>query len=150
HATRPFVLARSLDPAEYEVHFACAKRFQFICADAPFPCLEIDSIPTDRFLTALSAGTRLYSSRTLEKYVHDDLKLIQAIRPDIIIGDFRLSLAVSAKLAGVPHLALANAYWSPYTIRRQFPLPDVSFARALGVRAAGGLFGLAQPIIFAY
>jgi UDP:flavonoid glycosyltransferase YjiC (YdhE family) len=150
HATRPFVLARSLDPAEYEVHFACARRFQFICSNAQFPCLELSSIPSERFLAALNAGKRLYGRRILEKYVRDDLKLMQAVRPEIVVGDFRLSLAVSAQLAAVPHLALANAYWSPYTTRREFPLPDVTFARILGVGASAHLFSLAQPFVFAY
>ena len=150
HATRPFVLAQALDPAEYEVYFACASRFQFICASAPFRCLDLNSISHESFLAALSAGTRLYSRATLETYVHDDLKLIQSVQPDVIVGDFRLSLAVSAQLAGVPHIALANAYWSPYTVRREFPVPDLSFARVTGVPVAAKLFGLTQRLIFAY
>src|ERR1044071_9104066 len=112
HATRPFALAQSLDPAEYDVYFACAKRFHFVCANARFPCLDLNSISSESFLGALSSGSRLYSKRLLESYVHDDLKLIQSVHPDVVVGDFRLSLAVSAQLAAVPHLALANAYWS--------------------------------------
>ena len=46
----------------------------------------------------------------------DDLELIRRIEPDVVVGDFRLSLAVSAPMAGVPYIALANAYWSPFAV----------------------------------
>ena len=150
HVTRPFVLAQSLDAAQFDVHFACVKRFDFVFAKAAFHRWEINSIPSQNFLDALTTGSRLYNCRTLDRYVDEDLELIKTVRPDLIIGDFRLSLPVSAPLSKVPHAALANAYWSPFTILKRFPLPEVPFARLFGTHLGTSLFHIAQPLVFAY
>jgi UDP:flavonoid glycosyltransferase YjiC (YdhE family) len=150
HVTRPFVLARSLESAEFEVHFACASRFDFVFLNAGFRRWKINSIPTQSFLDALRAGSRLYNSRTLERYVDEDLELIETVHPDLIVGDFRLSLAVSGPVSKVPYAALTNAYWSPFTTMTHFPLPEVSFAHWVGTYVATRLFHLAQPLVFAY
>ena len=73
---------------------------------------EIGSIEPTRFLRALARGMPAYGTATLKRYVEDDLRAIAAWHPDIVIGDFRLSLYISARLAGKPYGAIANAYWS--------------------------------------
>ena len=65
------------------------------------------------FAERLAAGRPVFSPGRLRGYVADDLKLIEMVRPDVVVGDFRLSLAVSARLARVPYISLSNAYWSP-------------------------------------
>lgn len=150
HVARPLVLAQSLDPAQYEVHFACAPRFEFAFAKTNFRRWDIDSISCEQFLRALAHGSRLYDFATLQKYVDEDLSVIGEVQPDLIVGDFRLSLAVSAAVTKVKYAAIANAYWSPYTKRKLFPLPDVPASRVLGYRLTSALFHLFQPLIFAY
>ncbi len=150
HVVRPLVLAQSLESEQFDVHFACANRFEFVFAGAAFRRWEIKSIACEQFFQALSTGSRLYSSRQLTEYIEEDLRLLQAVRPDLVVGDFRLSLAISAPLAGIPYAAIANAYWSPFTTRAHFPLPDVRLARLFGRRCATELFHFAQPAIFAY
>ena len=81
--------------------------------------------------------------------MRDDLEVIQETAPDVVIGDFRLSLAVSARVARVPYLAITNAYWSPYA-RRRIPLPDLPLTRWVGLRAATAIFRVARPLAFAY
>ncbi|MFV3495710.1 glycosyltransferase, partial [Mycobacterium tuberculosis] len=54
----------------------------------------------------------------------------------------------SARLAGIPYIAIANAYWSPQA-RRRFPLPDVPWTRFFGVRPVSILYRLYRPLIFA-
>ena len=44
-------------------------------------------------------------------------------QPDLVIGDFRLSLSVSARVAGVPYIAIANSWWSPFG-RPRFELAE--------------------------
>ena len=114
HVTRPLVLARSLDPERYEVHFACAAGYDFLFKDGEFTRWSIDTISTERFLHALATGSRLYDYQTLTDYLEDDLRVLDAVSPDLVVGDFRLSLAVSAPLRKVPYAAIANAHWSPW------------------------------------
>ena len=70
-------------------------------------------------------GTTAVRRGDAPRYVRDDLKAIQETAPDVVIGDFRLSLAVSARVARVPYLAITNAYWSPYA-RQRFPIARVA------------------------
>ena len=48
-----------------------------------------------------------YDAETLKRYVDADLAIIRQAQPDLIIGDFRLSLSVSARLAGVPYATIS-------------------------------------------
>lgn len=148
HLARPLVLAGALDPARYEVILAVAPHYEGLTRGLPFEVRPIRSIPPARFLAALESGSPIYDAETLEGYVADDLALIGEVRPDAIVGDCRLSLSVSARLAKIPYLAITNAYWSPHA-KAGFPMPELPLSRALGVPLASVLFRLGRPIAFA-
>lgn len=148
HVVRPFVLARSLDPSRYEVHFACDPRFNKLLGPLPFPHHPIHTVPSEEVLLKIAQGRLFYNTRTLRKYIAADRKILNEIAPDVVVGDNRLSLSVSARLAGIPYIAIANAYWSPQA-RRRFPLPDVPWTRFFGVRPVSILYRLYRPLIFA-
>ncbi|MGN9908424.1 glycosyltransferase [Phytohabitans sp. LJ34] len=139
HVTRSLALSRALDPAAYEVCHAWDPRYNGLTGAPPRAYLPIRTIPAARFARALARGTPLYRGSDLRRYVADDLALIERFRPDVVVGDFRLSLDVSARLAGVPYLAVTNAYWSPYA-RVLPPVPDITLTRLVGVRLAQRLF----------
>lgn len=147
HVTRPLVLARSLDPADFETHFACAERFDFIYSDEHFQRWPLDSICSDRFLAAVSSGSPLFDQATLEAYVHEDLKLLDAIKPDVVVGDLRFSLSISARLRQVPYFSIINAYWSPYA-KCRFPVPQHLLVQLFGVTFSNAVFQLLRPAIF--
>lgn len=110
HVVRPFVLARSLDPSRYEVHFACDPRFNKLLGPLPFPHHPIHTVPSEEVLLKIAQGRLFYNTRTLRKYIAADRKILNEIAPDVVVGDNRLSLSVSARLAGIPYIAIANAY----------------------------------------
>jgi UDP:flavonoid glycosyltransferase YjiC (YdhE family)/uncharacterized protein (DUF2141 family) len=143
-------LARALDESSYELHFASAAFADFVFAGTTWKRHRIHSISPDRIAMALRQGRRLYGADVLSSYVRDDLALFHAVKPDLVVGDFRLSLSVSAPHFGVPYLALANAYWSPYAKRRAFPLPDHPMVRLLGEERAARHFPTALPYVFAH
>ena len=149
HVARPITLARALDPERFEVVLACHPRYLELFPDIEFRQINIDSITSEAFLAALANGRRVYSRRQLELYVEEDLKIIDTIKPDLIIGDFRLSLAVSAPLSQIPYCTVTNAYWSPYS-KASFPLPEHPMTRIVGIKTAHLLFNLMRPIVFAW
>ena len=65
------------------------------------------------FAARLTSGRPLFSLARLESYLTQDLELIRAARPDVVVGDFRLSLTASARMAGASYVSISNAYWSP-------------------------------------
>ena len=117
HVARPIALARKLVARGYRPILAADPRFAALCPAGEWDTKEIRSIPSADFLRALARGKPVYDLATLERYVEDDLALLQAVSPAVVIGDFRISLAVSARLSGktarVP--AACPAHASPGT-----------------------------------
>ncbi len=148
HVSRPVILARALDPSRYEITLAMAPRYQSLWSDLPARVRPIESISVAQFLGALAKGQPLYDASTLRRYVAEDLEVIREVGPDVIVGDFRLSLSVSARVAGVPYLTITNAYWSPYA-RQRFPLPELPMVQWLSLPIARAVFGMARPLAFA-
>jgi UDP:flavonoid glycosyltransferase YjiC (YdhE family)/ubiquinone/menaquinone biosynthesis C-methylase UbiE len=149
HVVRPHVLAASLDPERYDVTVACDPRFSRLFEKTTFARRDLDSITCDEFLHKLEVGSPVYDARTLRRYVDEDLALLRAVEPDVVVGDFRLSLSVSARLAGVPYLAVTDACWSPFS-PASFPLAEHPMTKVLGVRASQAVFAAIRPVAFAY
>jgi UDP:flavonoid glycosyltransferase YjiC (YdhE family) len=149
HVGRPIALASGLDPARFEVVFACDERHRRWVGSRSWRYRPIRSIDGAAFLDAVARGRPLYDAATLHGYVRDDMELLRTVAPAVVIGDFRLSLSVSARIAGVPYLAISNAYWSPYAQKR-FPIPEHWTTRAFGLRTATGIFHLVRPFVFAH
>ena len=148
HVARPLVLAQSLNSDHFEAHIACDSRFARLFPDLQLPLHSLSTIPSSRFVHSLSKGRPLYDTQTLRDYVRDDLEIIEKIRPELIIGDFRLSLAVSAPLSHIPYCSISNSYWSPYA-KQKYTVPELPLTKILGVTAAQALFNLARPLAFA-
>jgi UDP:flavonoid glycosyltransferase YjiC (YdhE family) len=139
HIARISVLAASLDPLRYEAVIACRSSLHPLLP-AGIRCLPLNSIPSEQFVAALARGGRVYSLATLRRYAQEDRELISAETPDLIVGDFRLSLSVSARLAQRPYVAICNAYWSPYARYSRMPLPELPMTQLLPLPLAEAAF----------
>lgn len=148
HVARPLVLARGLSCFGHEVHFAVDGRYDALLGELPFRRHALDSISSQAFVAALSQGHPVYDYQTLEQYVSDDLALIEVVAPDVVIGDFRLSLAVSAALTSVSYWTITSPYWSPYA-RLKFPVPEIPLTHTFGVAVGQRLFDLFHRFVFA-
>ena len=148
HVGRPLSLALGLAEEAHEVHFACADGYDFCFKQTPFRRWRIDSISSQQFLRALAGGKPVYTESTLQGYVEDDLRLLKAVQPDLVIGDFRLSLSVSARLQRIPYITISNAYWSPY-VRPHYTVPKLPLTGVLPIWLANPLFRLIRPLAFA-
>jgi UDP:flavonoid glycosyltransferase YjiC (YdhE family) len=108
----------------------------------------LETISTDVFQQALARGKPVYDRYTLRRYVEEDSRLIDEMRPDVIVGDFRISLSVSARKAKLPYINITNAYWSPYA-SPDWVAPVMPVSRYLGPRASSSLFRAVRPVAFA-
>ena len=147
HVARPVALARALSRSRYDVVIACARPYAGFSRSPDWVSVDLDSLPPERFAQALAQGAPLYDLATLKAYVQADLALIDAHQPDLVVGDFRLSLSVSARLARRPYLSIANAYWTAYS-PPNFPLPVLPLTRWLPIPVAQTLFSLFRPMAF--
>lgn len=143
-------LARALDPARYEVHFASAHFDELVFGGTDFIRHQIHSLSPAVIEARVASGRRLYGARTLAGYIREETALFVSARPDLVVGDLRLSLSVSTAIDRIPYACLINAYWSPRAKRDGFPLPDHPIVRWLGVPMAARYFPKALPHVFAH
>ena len=148
HVARPAVLAAALDQSLYEVFFAVDPRYNALFPELSDFRHDLWSISSEQFLDALAKGKRLYSSEVLERYVHDDLELIERLKPDLIVGDFRLSLSVSARLKNIPYAAISNTYWTTHS-NNTYIVPQLPMTSLLGIDLSQALFNVSRPLVFA-
>lgn len=148
HYARIATLARALPATDYNVVVASDPRFRALDPLTGMDFYPLTSISSRQFAHSLEQGKALYDLPTLIQYVEADLQLLDHVKPDLVVGDFRLSLGVSAPLKGIPYAAVVNAYWSPYAAI-QYPVPDLPFTQLTGLRLAQWLFDRVRPLAFA-
>lgn len=148
HLARPLVLAGQAARFGHEAILAAPPAYAWALSAFAGETRPLTAIAPAEFARRLAQGEPLYDYALLRDYVEADRALMRELRPDHVVGDFRLSLAVSARLEGVPYTALANAYWSPYYAIRRWPLPELPLTRRLPLALAAALFRLARPLAF--
>ncbi|MEW5967958.1 MAG: nucleotide disphospho-sugar-binding domain-containing protein [Pseudomonadota bacterium] len=149
HLARPLVLAQALR-GSFEVALACAPAYREFASDAGVDLLPLDSITPAEFRRAVERGARFYDLPVLRRYTASDLDVIERFRPDVMVGDFRPSLAVSARRAGVPFVALLNAHWSPGYRHADYPMPVLPITRLIGPRLFSPVFAFARKAAIAH
>lgn len=147
HVGRPLVLARALHLAGFDVVFARPPAYGWMTRDDRFTSVDLATQSPTEFARRLERGQPLYDLATLERYVQDDLVLLRAHRPGVVIGDFRLSLSVSARLAGVAYATLCDAYWSPED-PLETALPVFPWTPYVPLALAEPLFRSVAPLAF--
>lgn len=145
HLIRPLKIASSLSPREYEIHFAATHIPDMIKgALASFKVHQIEQgVSESAFLKAISKGQHPYTEDILTGYVEEDLRLLREIKPDLVIGDMRLTLHISAKLMNIPYINISNSTWDSGVAAQTNLVPDIPVVRAFGVTVAQ----LAFPLI---
>jgi len=148
HFVRPLALADSLDPERYEVHLRAPEQFSRYLENKPYATSFLDAMPGQQFLANLAQGKPLFPPEVVRRYVNEDRKILRSVQPDIVIGDMRPSLSISARLENTPSAVIMNAYWSPYAKHRAI-LPELPLTRIIPPSLLQLIYPAAQPIAFA-
>ena len=153
HAARCLALAAALPRTRYEAILALPERYrQWVPPHVAWVNLQTQDPAV--FAQRLTEARPLFSTQTLKDYFEIDMALLGETRPDVVVGDLRLSLAVSAREAKVPYLTISNAYWSSdlplrverpaLTALRWMPRPMAE--AAFRVLLPGALKGHVRPL----
>ncbi|MEP6536692.1 MAG: nucleotide disphospho-sugar-binding domain-containing protein [Bryobacteraceae bacterium] len=147
HFVRLLCLADTLDIDKYDVHFYAPARFANHLHGKLYSTGVLSTMPGERFLGNIGNGRPAFPIDILRKYVQEDRALIQRLKPDLVIGDMRLSLPISSHLEGTRCAVMINAYWSPFTKRRSI-LPELPITRLIPPKFLGGVYRATES--FAY
>lgn len=146
HVVRPLVLANEVRD-KYEILFVTGERYAHLVEDYGITPRKVWSLSSDLFMERLSKGRDGWQAEEISRQVEDELALIDALSPDLIVGDLRWSLGTSAELTKTPYISLVNAYWGPYCTL-PVPTPEFPFVKILGVKLSSLLMPLLAPTIF--
>jgi MGT family glycosyltransferase len=110
HLTRLVLIAQELQHRGAEIAFGFPENNQ-ILQHYNFQFFPVaDAVVTDFSSNVFDA----YTPSLIEQCVKDELKAIEAFKPDAIIGDFRLTAAISSKIAQIPYISVVNGYMTDY------------------------------------
>jgi UDP:flavonoid glycosyltransferase YjiC (YdhE family) len=147
HFARPAALAQALDPALWDVYFWTPRRYHPLLRRSFTQLGELETMEPAVFLDRLARGDPAYPADVLHRYVLDELRILDEIRPDLVIGDFRLSLCVSAPLRKTPFAFIFNAQWSPYR-RQPAIVPDVPITKWISPTVLNPVYAILRPAFF--
>ena len=143
HIVRPLVLADALQK-EYEILFASGGRYAHLIKERGIVHYNIYTQSAESFLSRVSKGQNASTAEDFAKAVEADLEIIEELSPDLIVGDLRLSLGISATFTKTPYISIMNAHWSPYSTLVS-PPPEHPLVSILGVKLASLLMPMLVP-----
>jgi len=133
HLARPLKIIKSLEASEFDIALAADLKYQNLIESIGIVFQPLASIPAELFSDIVDKANPIYSESVFNSHIDEDLKIIEKVKPDIVVGDFRHSLSVSCRLSKVKYVNITNAYWSPEIVSR-FPIPEAPAVRILGER----------------
>ena len=148
HLGRPLRLAEGLIADGHDVTLAASAESARFLKNFPGRVHTLAPTGKARFIDNLAKGRPVFDFESLKRFTEEDEALLAALRPDLVIGDFRITLSISARRAGIPYATLTNAYWSPAFTPR-FVVPNLPMVPLLGVGLSQLIFDLVRPIAFA-
>jgi UDP:flavonoid glycosyltransferase YjiC (YdhE family) len=145
HSARASTLAEGLAKRGHEVVAAgVAPMARFAAPQVVWR--DLVSIGPQRFTRALASGAPPFRVADLRNYIDEERRLIDAVKPDVIVTDFRPTAVMSARAAGIRSATLINAYWSP-AARGPLPMPVLPGTSRLPLRWAQGLYDLGSRFV---
>lgn len=150
HLMRSKTLIQGLDQKKYSIYLAAGSIPAFVKSELEKLCTLLpleSSIESALFLKHLAKGTLPYTDKVVEAQVINDIKLIEDVNPDLVVGDFRLSLAISAKVKNIPYINISNATWHPRVLLPVL-VPDLKIVRLFGEKWCRQIFKLIRPSLY--
>lgn len=138
HFSRPLKWIECLDAEQYDIYIATHADFKKYLPSDRVTFLNLECIDAKQFSEIVGQARPIYDPATFARHVQEDLGILERIRPDLVIGDFRHSLSVSCRLKKIKYINITNAYWSPQ-VKLDFPMPEISIVRKLGLGMANYL-----------
>jgi UDP:flavonoid glycosyltransferase YjiC (YdhE family) len=146
HFSRPLKWIEGLDLELYDVYLASEKKFRRLCPPHGVKYIDITCLDAVQFSEDVVRAAPMYDLKTFEKHILEDIEVMNLVKPDLVIGDFRHSLSVSCRLQNIRYVNITNAYWSP-KIKIAFPLPEAPAVRKLGEKLSSVLLSLFLPFL---
>lgn len=125
HLVRLIRIACELHKMNLEIAFAFKEKNK-ILKHYNFKVFQVTDVTVNDFSSNVFEG---FHPALIEQCVEDELSAIREFKPDAIVGDFRHTAAISARIAKIPFISVVNAcvtdYFNPVELmipRKEKPL----------------------------
>jgi UDP:flavonoid glycosyltransferase YjiC (YdhE family) len=145
HVVRPLVLAQTIRDS-HEICVAAGDKYAELLKSSNVDYRSIWTLSADLFVERLAKGQDSWFAEDVSQETEADIALINEFEPDLVIGDLRWSLGISAAVTNTPHLSFLNAHWSPYYTGTRPPM-ELPTTKLLGVKLTGLLIPILAPIL---
>lgn len=132
HFLRPLIIAKKLKALGHDVLFVATNEEKMPVRElAGVNHLFIPSaITPEIFNKAIEYGKHPFTEEILSNYHLEELKLIKSFKPDLLMGDMRVSLHVTSQVTGITFINISNSYWDNEAIvPARFPMLKDSLLR---------------------
>lgn len=146
HAARSSVMAQWLSRQGFNVVLYMDDFYDSVLGDLQVPRFPIGSQNPSEFSKILLAHRPVYPNRLIRDQLARDFDIIHQEKPDLIIGDMRATLQVSARCTSIPYLNITNAYWSP-AAQRPYYIDRAPFAGLFGYRFYDWVLNRIFPLV---
>jgi UDP:flavonoid glycosyltransferase YjiC (YdhE family) len=148
HVVRCLVVGRALKERGHEVIFAGLPKYlqdPSVVSPGEFGYYPLPDFTTDEAMESLRSMKRHYTRETIVSHIEEELKMFEALTPDLVVSDFRLTVYISARVAKVPLVSFLNARWLGPRFHGRYHAPDthpvpLAMKRMLGKRMADALW----------
>ncbi|MFO8008144.1 MAG: glycosyltransferase [Candidatus Brocadiia bacterium] len=150
HVGRVLAVAQAMPSEEVEMLFAgsgCHSRWM---EDYAGEVLPLYTRPREQLMERLLSGGSAFDYEQVRRYVEDEIRLLREVQPDVVVGDFRPTLGISARYVGIKHVCLVNAVWSPYCAVELAPPDSWLPTRLFGKKLISALRPLVEKAVFAH
>lgn len=147
HPSRMSQLCRQIQDDNTELHIATPKNYFWLFKDLKnINCHNHETISNQLFNERLYETKFPLTLQELSSFKDKDSILINTIKPDLIINDFRLSSFAAAKQHQVPLINLIQYHWHP-NFKKENLLPYVRPVKILGKRISSLISPVVAPFI---
>lgn len=118
HFVRSMFLIKCLERDKYVIVLAASPKYRHRVLGRVDRFIELPSLTEKEFEKRNDTidCKHIYDKKVLKLYIKSDLRIINEINPDIIVGDLRVSLGITAKISGIPFFNIQNAHWSTQSL----------------------------------
>jgi MGT family glycosyltransferase len=126
HVGRCVVLARELKNRGYHVTLAGTPKFlqdPAVVPEAEFETYPIPDYEAEEGLEILRKVRKVPSKKFLNEHIQAELQMLDRVRPDVVVNDFRLTLYISARLRNIPVISLVGGRYMYQYAAKPFKAP---------------------------
>lgn len=145
HMARSRLLADHINHDKYEVIFYRDPHYDHLFKPPVYTVKPLGGITPAEFIKINLESRPVWSRELIDRYLKKDFEIFEEEKPDIVVGDLRHSLQISARKYKIPYVNIMNAHWNPVFFDI-LPVPDVAARRILGTFIAQKIVNLFYPL----